>query len=364
MAAPPSPARVTRAVNKTTPPPAQATSAQAGPGDDARADASPGADSAAEPAEPAEPAERAGLVDRPVTERELTRALQLRRDYLALTKPRIVVMVLVTAAVAAVAAAGRELTGLVLLYTLLGTGLVGASAGVMNQIWERRIDRNMRRTRNRPLPAGRVTTAAAGLYCAILGIAGTWLLAATVGVVPALFGVATWLTYVVIYTPMKTRTSWNTTVGAVSGALPMMIGYTAAGGSAAALEGWLLVAVLVAWQYPHFMAIAWMYRREYGEAGFMMTPVVEPSGRSAAAQSVVGAVALVGVLLALVASLSSGATALVLAALMLAVSYGLVRDACRFARQRTDAAARRMMRASLIQLPLAMVVLVLAALMG
>ncbi|QEG43231.1 heme o synthase [Roseimaritima ulvae] len=289
-------------------------------------------------------------------------AVSLRSDLVTLTKPRIVVMVLVTAAVAAVAAAGRSLDLVVLLHTLLGTALVGASAGTMNQIWEREIDCRMRRTRTRPLPAGRISTAAAVLYCAVLGISGTAYLAIFTGLVPAAFGLATWLTYVLIYTPMKTRTAWNTTVGAISGALPMMIGYTAAGGSVADPQGWLLVAVLVAWQYPHFMAIAWMYRHEYGQAGFLMTPVVEPSGRSAAAQSVAGALALLGVLVALVCLLDSGWSAAVLSSLMLLVSYGLIRDSIRFARQRDDASARRMMRASLLQLPAAMLVLVLAAL--
>ncbi len=289
---------------------------------------------------------------------------RLLSDLVTLTKPRIVVMVLVTAAVAAVAAAGRGLDLMILLHTLLGTALVGASAGTMNQIWEREIDCRMRRTSTRPLPAGRISTTAAALYCAALGVSGTVYLAIFAGLVPAAFGLATWLTYVLIYTPMKTRTAWNTTVGAISGALPMMIGYTAAGGSVADPRGWLLVAVLVAWQYPHFMAIAWMYRREYGAAGFLMTPVVEPSGRSAAAQAVAGALALVGLLVALVCMLASGWGAATLCGLMLLVSYGLVRDAFRFARQPGDAVARRMMLSSLLQLPAAMLVLVLAALWG
>jgi len=283
---------------------------------------------------------------------------------ITLTKPRIVVMVLVTAAVAAVVAAGRNLDLVVLLHTLLGTAMVGASAGTMNQIWERRIDCRMRRTRRRPLPDGRISTWAASLYCAALGVIGTSYLAWFAGPLPALFGVATWLTYVVIYTPMKTRTEWNTTVGAVSGALPMMIGYTAAGGGIADARGWLLVAVLVAWQYPHFMAIAWMYRREYGEAGFQMTPVVDPSGRNAAIQSVVGAIVLVGVLLAIIVLTTTGAAAWMLCGAMLLASQGLVRGSIRFAIEKEDTAARRMMHASLIQLPLAMAVLVLAALLA
>src|SRR6056297_1784371 len=285
----------------------------------------------------------------------------LRSDVITLTKPRIVVMVLVTAAVAAVVAAGRNLDLVVLLHTLLGTAMVGASAGTMNQIWERRIDCRMRRTRRRPLPDGRISTWAASLYCAALGVIGTSYLAWFAGPLPALFGVATWLTYVVIYTPMKTRTEWNTTVGAVSGALPMMIGYTAAGGGIADARGWLLVAVLVAWQYPHFMAIAWMYRREYGEAGFQMTPVVEPTGRNAAWQSVVGSVALLAVLIALTQLLVSGPLWWGFAGAMVLTTCGLLTASLRFARDRDTPSARRMMRASLLQLPAAMLVLVIAS---
>lgn len=286
------------------------------------------------------------------------------RDWVTLTKPRIVVMVLVTTAVAATFAAagqGSFAWGL-LLHTLLGTGLVGASAGTMNQIWERRIDRRMRRTRGRPLPAGRVGARAASIYCAALGLGGTGYLAWFADWVPAAFGLATWLTYVLVYTPMKTRTQWNTTVGAVSGALPMMIGYTAAGGSAFDLQGWLLVAVLVAWQYPHFMAIAWMYRREYGAAGFQMTPVVEPTGRSAAAQSIAGTLALIASLVALVWLTVSGVWAVGLSLLMVASSLGLLRRSVLFAAVKDDASARRMMRSSLLQLPMAMIVLVLVTL--
>lgn len=167
--------------------------------------------------------------------------------------------------------------------------------------------------------------------------------------------------YVLVYTPMKTRTSWNTTVGAISGALPMMMGYTAAGGQLTEVRGWLLVGVLMLWQYPHFMAIAWMYRREYGAAGFQMTPVVEPTGRSAGRQAVGGAVALAAVLVALVAPAPGG---WLLAAAMLAVSWGLLKAAVRFARAPDDASARRLMRSSLLQLPAAMLVLVVAALLA
>lgn len=282
-------------------------------------------------------------------------------DWVQLTKPRIVVMVLVTASVAAVVASGGDFSAALLINTLIGTGLVGASAGVMNQIWERQIDRRMPRTRQRPLPAGRVTTLAASVYCGLLGGVGTFYLWQAAGAIPAAWGVATWLTYVAVYTPLKTRTSLNTTVGAVSGALPMMIGYTAAGGGSADLVGWLLVAVLMIWQYPHFMAIAWMYRSEYGEAGFKMTPVVEPTGRSAAWQAVMGSFLLTGVLVVLTQLIVAGPLRWGFAAAMVLVTYSLIVASLRFARDRDTPSARRMMRISLLQLPAAMLVLVIAA---
>jgi protoheme IX farnesyltransferase len=232
---------------------------------------------------------------------------------------------------------------------------------VKNQIWEREIDGRMARTSRRPLPTGRIGMPAAVAYCSLLGGAGTLYLWQTAGIVPAAWGVATWLTYVVIYTPLKTRTSFNTTVGAVSGALRMMIGYTAGGGGSGDLIGWLLVAVLMVWQYPHFMAIAWMYRREYGEAGFRMTPVVEPTGRSAAWQAVLGSVALLAVLIGLTLLLVSGPLRWGFAAAMVLTTFGLLTASLRFARDRDTPSARRMMRASLLQLPAAMLVLVVAS---
>ncbi len=288
----------------------------------------------------------------------------LLSDLIQLTKPRIVLMVLVTAAVAVVVAAGSRVSAVAMFQMLLGTALVGASAGAMNQIWERTIDLRMRRTRNRPLPAGRISLPVAAIYCAGLGLLGTAMLYVWNGFLPAFFGAITWVTYVLIYTPMKTRTAWNTTIGAISGALPMMIGFTAAGGSITDPVGWLLVSVLVAWQYPHFMAIAWIYRREYGTAGFQMTPVVEPSGRSAGAQAVAGSIAVVIFSTAVIGLTAGGWFALTCCVGMLVITQGLLRSSLVFATDRSDNHARRMLRASLIQLPLVMLVFMIAGLLS
>lgn len=293
---------------------------------------------------------------------EPARVANVWSDYLELTKPRIVTMILIVTFISAVVAAGRDLAWLPLLHLMIGTALVAGSAGVLNQVIEKEIDARMKRTRLRPLPDDRVTRLLASLFGVGLIVVGSIYLVLTVGRVPALVGLATWLMYVAVYTPMKTRTAWNTTVGAIAGALPMQMGYTAAGGSLLDLEGWLLFAVLFLWQYPHFMAIAWMYRRDYAAAGLKMTTVVDPSGRSAGWQSVLGTISLAIVLVALVWGLVPGVMGWIFSAAVLLATGKFVIASIRFAYQPDDVTARRLLRASLVQLPAAMIVLMIAAL--
>lgn len=280
-------------------------------------------------------------------------------DYVQLTKPRIVVMILVTTVATAMIASGGSVAIGEMFLLLLGTAAVAASAGASNQIWERTIDQRMARTATRPLPDGRRGVLPAMIFAATLVIGGTWLLAARFGAVPAWAGLATWLLYVLVYTPMKTRTAWNTTVGAIAGALPMLIGYTAVGGSLYDGTAWLLVGVLVAWQYPHFMAIAWMYRRQYGEAGFHMSTTVDPSGRSAAIQSVVGSVALIvcGVWLCFIPD--GLLAAFVASTLVVAATLPMLKASIRFATDPNDQLARKLLRSSLLVLPAVLLVVTL-----
>lgn len=272
-------------------------------------------------------------------------------DYLQLTKPRIVVMILVTTVATAMLGAGGTVNLWQLMWLLTATAAVAASAGAGNQIWERVIDRRMTRTAKRPLPSGRIEPMPAIWFTALLGVAGTVALQWGFGIVPAIVGVITWLSYVLVYTPMKTRTAWNTTVGAIAGALPVLIGYTATGGSLGDAAGWLLFGILAAWQYPHFMSIAWLYRRQYAEAGFCMTTTVEPSGRSAGWQSILGSVALMicGILLC---GLPGGGLAAVVASLgVICSSAPMLRASVRFAKQPSDVLARKLLRSSLLVLP-------------
>ena len=283
----------------------------------------------------------------------------IARDFVQLTKPRIVVMILVTTLMTALIGAGGLVELGQLLLLLVGTGLIAGSAGAANQVWERVIDQRMARTASRPLPDGRINTLAAVVFTLALGVGGTWILAALFGWAPALAGVATWLLYVLVYTPMKTMTSWNTTVGAIAGALPVLIGYTAMGGQFSDWTGWLLVGVLVAWQYPHFMAIAWMYRKQYDEAGFKMTTTVEPTGRSAAWQSIVGSAALIGCGVAL-AWIPGGLLFPVLASVgVFAATYPMLRASYRFKLSPNDQTARTLLRSSLLVLPAVLTIVTL-----
>jgi len=206
-------------------------------------------------------------------------------DYLELTKPRITLMVVLTTWVGYVVAARTHGATGPLLPALLGTGLVAAGASALNMLLERRIDARMRRTATRPLPAGRLRPLDAlawGLAVTSLGLAA---LAWRSGPWPAAVALLTWSSYLFVYTPLKTRTSMATLVGAVPGALPPVIGWAAARGTLdpGAL---LLFAILFLWQIPHFLAIAWMYRDDYARAGLPTLPVLDPDGRLTGRQAV------------------------------------------------------------------------------
>jgi heme o synthase len=279
-------------------------------------------------------------------------------DYLELTKPRIVLLELIVASAAACLAAPHALDMGVLLYALAGTGLVAASASIANQWWERVSDAHMPRTANRPLPTGRITSGEALMLSAICLIVGTGSLLWQVNTLTAILGLASWTLYVPIYTPLKTRSSFNTTVGAVAGAIPTLMGWTAMG-APLSLTAWSLVAVLFLWQFPHFMAIAWLYRHDYAAAGQKMLTVVDPTGMRAGAQAVLGAAALVPVSL-IPAVVPTGGSPLLYLTWTFALGAIQTALAIRFAMFRDTASARLLLRASILFLPawLAMLLIV------
>ncbi len=280
-------------------------------------------------------------------------------DYFELTKPRIAVMALFTVAAGYLLGAGASADARVLFHTLVGAGLVAAGGSTLNQLLERRIDARMRRTANRPLPAGRLSPEEAAAFGAGLSGAGLAYLLATVPTAALVAAAVTLIAYVLVYTPLKTVTAWNTVIGAVPGALPPVIGWCAARGWDGAGPAAALFAVLFFWQLPHFMAIAWMYRDDYAAGGLRMLPGIDASGRRTAWVMVLTAAVLVPV--GVIAALSFGGWSSAAGAALVGL-YFLWRSVG-FVRERTDRQARRVLRASLVYLPCVFALLLIDALL-
>jgi protoheme IX farnesyltransferase len=275
-------------------------------------------------------------------------------DYVSLTKPRLNFLVVATSAAGYYLGAISAADPLAMTAAVAGTALVAGGAAVLNQLYERDTDALMRRTRLRPLPSGRVTPGDARNFGLGLSIAGLALLALRANWLAASIALGTLLVYLAIYTPMKRRTPLATLVGAVPGALPALIGWTASHGSVAP-GGAALFAIVFFWQIPHFMAIAWLYRDDYGKAGFPMLPVIEPEGRRAGRQALWYAVALVP------ASLVPwwvGVAGAIYFAVALTLGVALVALAARFNGSRSESSARALFFGSIAYLPLLWVVLV------
>jgi protoheme IX farnesyltransferase len=202
---------------------------------------------------------------------------QTLAPYLELTKPRVTSMVLLTTAAGYYLGSSRDISIGGLLCVLVGTGLLAGGTAVLNQFMERDADRLMRRTARRPLPAGKVTPQQALHYGMLLVSLGTIFLLASTNVLTAFLGWLTSVVYLLIYTPMKTRSPWCTLIGAVPGAIPPVMGWTAARG-ALTMEAVVLFGILFCWQFPHFLAIAWVYREDYERGGFQMLPRGERRG--------------------------------------------------------------------------------------
>ncbi len=210
-----------------------------------------------------------------------------------LTKARLTALVLITTLTGFFVARTGSADWLAGLHVLLGTGLVAAGAAVLNEWWERDLDRLMDRTATRPLPSGQVEPVFALVLGLVFSVGGLMYLAWVVNALTAVLGAVALISYVLVYTPLKRLTPLNTLVGAVPGALPPLMGWTAARGEMGA-GGLALFAILFLWQIPHFMAIAWLYREQYARAGFRMLPVVDPQGRATGWTTLISSVALLG----------------------------------------------------------------------
>jgi heme o synthase len=275
-------------------------------------------------------------------------------DFVALGKPRLNLLVIVSALAGYIMGGGAAASPVLLLSMLVGTALVAGGASAFNQVIEREPDALMRRTRMRPLPDGRLHPAESLVFAGLTSAAGLFILAAGANLLSAAVALATLVSYAAIYTPLKRRTSFATVVGAIPGALPPVIGWAAATGTLSR-GAWVLFGIVFLWQLPHFLAIAWIYRDDYARAGFPMLPVIEPDGRSTGRQALVYTAGLLPLSLApTIAGMADAvyfASALVLTLLFLALAF-------QFAQTRSIPAARRLFFGSILYLPVLWVLMI------
>lgn len=277
-------------------------------------------------------------------------------DYVELTKPRVAVLVLFTVAAGALLAGQSAIDVATLIHALVGTALVAGGASALNQLLERHSDALMQRTENRPLPAGRILPVEALLFGLFLAMAGLAYLSVLVRQpMTVMVAGVTFALYVFVYTPLKRVTTLNTLVGAVPGALPPLIGWTAMGGELNA-QAAMLFFILFLWQVPHFLAIAWIYRDDYGRAGLRMLSVVDDAGTMTGRQMVAYCLALVPV--SLCWGLASPGTVMFIAA-TLALGIAFLWTTLTFLRRHSISQARNVLHLSLIYLPALLTLLLL-----
>jgi protoheme IX farnesyltransferase len=298
------------------------------------------------------------LVAQHVSPRVRGRALRVLGDYWALTKPEVNFLILVTTFAGFYLASKPGSNGFRILpavYTLLGTLLVASGTGTLNQYLERVFDAQMRRTARRPLVSGRIESSHALWFGISLSLAGAVYLAVAVNVLASLLALVTLLTYLFLYTPLKRKTPLCTLIGAFPGAVPPLIGWAAARGRLDP-EAWVLYAIVFLWQFPHFMAVAWMYREDYARAGYLVLPLDERRDCFVIWQSV--GVSLFLIPLTLVPTII-GESGLVysVGALMLGSIFFFC--SARFASRRSNVAARQLLAASIVYLPAVFILMML-----
>jgi len=303
------------------------------------------------------------LIDKPIgngyrstaiTAVALTTPSSRAMDFVTLTKPEITFMVLLATGVGSVMAS-KSLDPLSVLNALFGTALVASGAAVLNQYVERAHDSRMRRTANRPLPAGRLTPREALYFGMGLSVTGTFYLAVTANILTSVIGVAALLSYLFLYTPLKRRTHLCTLIGAFPGAAPVLMGWSAAQGSLAP-QAWLLYAILFLWQFPHFLAIAWLYREDYAQARMLMVPDEHNKIAGTFRQMWIASLALIVTTLA---PSFIGMTGNLYLYFALFFGLGLLFFVHRAALIRSKKAARQLLHATVIYLPVLYLVMIL-----
>jgi protoheme IX farnesyltransferase len=273
---------------------------------------------------------------------------QRTADFVTLTKPRLNFLVLITTLGGMYLAAPNGVSLPLLFHALVGTALVAGGAAALNQVWERETDGLMRRTRRRPIPGGRLRAVDGAWFGTLLSATGLIELTWKVNPLASAMAAATLVSYVFVYTPLKTRTSLSTLVGAIPGALPPVIGWAAATGTIS-IGALVLFGIVFLWQMPHFLAIAWLYRDDYRQARIPLLPVLEPDGRRTGRQALLYASALWPVSLLPAAVGLAGTPYIALATLL---GAGLIALSALFARERTTITARRLFLYSIVYLPL------------
>jgi len=275
--------------------------------------------------------------------------------YIELTKPRITSLIVLTSAAGFSLGSRGAINYLTFAHAMIGIALLSSGIATLNQFMERDLDGLMRRTENRPLPSGRLVPFEALWFGIMLTVGAELYLVLSVNVLTALMGLAVIAGYLFLYTPLKTRTSLSTAVGAFPGAMPPLIGWTAARGEID-VAAWVLFAILFLWQFPHFLAIAWMYREDYGRAGIRMLPVVEPDGRVTGQQIILYSLMLLPVSL-LPTFLGISGRVYLFAALVLGLLF--LATSIRAALSKSNQHARQLLLASVLYLPLLFGVMVL-----
>ncbi len=279
-------------------------------------------------------------------------------DYAELTKARVTTLILMTAWCGfffAARQAGLAVLSWTLFHALLGIGLVSGGTAALNEVMERDVDGKMRRTAGRPIPAGRISTAHGLIVGVLLSVGGSIYLVLFTNPLTGILTFLTSVVYLAAYTPLKRVSPWCTFVGAIPGAMPGVLGWTAACGRID-LGTLLLFAILFLWQFPHFFAIAWMYREDYARGGIRMLPVVEPDGRSTARRIVIYSLFLLPVSLLPAIYALSGTTYLIGAALLglvfLFFAGRMIAPAGVLSETSSRIRARQLFRCSIIYLPL------------
>jgi protoheme IX farnesyltransferase len=280
----------------------------------------------------------------------------LTRDYLELSKSRIVLMVLITTAAGYLFAA-ETVNPILMLHALLGTALVAAGTNALNQYVEREHDGRMNRTRSRPLPAGRITPRAALIFSSAIAILGTAYLGLAVNWLTAALGAFTLTSYIFVYTPLKRVSTICTIIGAIPGAVPPLMGWTAATNELG-VGGWIIFGILFFWQLPHFMAISWLYREDYARGGYVMLSTIDADGTAVARQAIYYTLALLPLS---VAPTFLGLTGTVYLVGATAAGAALLAYAIRFFFERSTGHARGLFMISNLYLLTVMLLLVVDA---